>query len=209
MGLVALLLAVASVSLANLWAVRTSARRREIDLRLALGATRSRIIRQLFTEAIFITAIGAFLSLLFAGWGTALLVRLLSTGEDPITIAEPFDIRVLMFAFIMSIAIAAILSFISAALSAFRRSGVDLQHDARAVGYSRPAGKLRFILVTCQVTVAVILVAGAVVFGRSLYRLVTVDPGFNAQNVLIVDMDPLLAGYRDAALTSFYERATE
>jgi len=209
MGLVVLLLVVASVSLANLWAVRTSARRREIDLRLALGATRSRIVRQLFTEAIFITAIGAVLSLLFAGWGTALLVRLLSTGEDPVTIAEPLDIRVLTFAFTMSIAIAAILSFISALRPAFKRSGADLQPEARAVGYSRPAGKLRFVLVTCQVTVAVILVAGAVLFGRSLYRLVTVDPGFNAKNVLIVEMDPLLAGYRDAALTSFYERATD
>src|SRR5262245_8438142 len=209
MGFVVLLLAVASVSLANLWAVRASARRRELELRLALGASRSRIVRQLFTEAFFVTFIGALLSLLFAGWGTGLLTRWLSTGEGPIKISEPLDLRVLLFAFAIAVCIAAILSLISAVHPAFRHSGVFHQHENRTVGHSHSTGRLRFVLVICQVTVAVILVAGATLFGRSLYRLVSLDPGFNTKNVLIVNLDPLLAGYRDTVLAGFYERATE
>jgi putative ABC transport system permease protein len=190
-GLVALLLVVACATVANLLLAAAAGRRREIALRLAIGAGRRRLIQQLFLEGLLLAAAGGALGALFSTWAAELLVRLLSTSYNPLTLAVQVDGRVLTFtaAAIGTAAIAFTLAPIARAIRI--DPGPALKAGVRQTGGGpRPAGIAR-ALVIAQVALSVILLVGSALFVRNLSGLLTKDTGLDRENLLVVGVDVL------------------
>jgi putative ABC transport system permease protein len=209
MGLATLLLAIACASIANLLLARGTARRKEIAVRLAIGAKRARVFRQLITEALVLTVAGAALGLLFASWGAGLLVAFMTTSRELLALDTSIGWRTAGFTAAITLAISAG----SALLPALLATGGDVTGGLKHAGQPG-AGMLRRwsagkILVAVQVSLAVVLLAGAAVFGRSLARILTQDTGLDVARLLVVMPGAPAAGYRQSALLDFYLRAAE
>ena len=204
LALVALLLTVASASAANLLLARGVARRREIAVRLAIGASRSRLVRQMLTEALVWTLLGATVGLFVAGWGGAVLVKLMSTWEEPIALDVSTNWRVLTF----TLALALLTTALSAVLPGLRTTRLDpgaaMKDGGQAGGALLRRWSLGKSLVAGQVALTVLLLVGAALFVRSLQRVLAQDAGFERRNLLVLSTDPIAAGYKDARLTTFY-----
>jgi putative ABC transport system permease protein len=186
MGVVGLVLLIACANIASLMLARASARHKEIAVRKALGASRARLIRQLLTECVLLSTAGALLGVLFARWGTSLLVRFISTGNNSVFLDLSFDWRILCF----TGAVAVFTGFLFGVLPAFRSTRVSLTSamkgglavDSESRTKFRP-GKW---IVASQVSLSLILLVASGLFLRSLVKLVTLDVGFDRNNVLIV-----------------------
>lgn len=204
LGCVSLLLLATCASAANLLLARNSVRRREFAVRVALGASRSRVLRQSFTEGLLIALAAGALGVFVASQASVYVVSMLQTAEEPVWLDLTLDWRILGFAF--SVALATTLLF--AVLPAFRTGNVDpgpaLKETSRAI--RRSSGRW---LVAAQVALAVLLVCGAALFTRSLARTLYSDPGFDKRNLLVVRIDPLGAGYSGARLQKLYTQAAE
>jgi predicted permease len=193
MGAVVVLLLIACTNVANLMLARATRRQREMAVRMALGAGRMRLIRQIFTESLLLALGGAMVGLLFARWGARGLVLLISNGP-PIPLDIHPDIRVLGFTATVSV-FAAILFAIAPAI---RGTAVDpepaLRRDSRSLadaGGRRGAG----LLVVSEIALSVVLMAGAVLFVRTLANLRHMDMGFHPDHVLRVGINQVRAGY--------------
>jgi putative ABC transport system permease protein len=204
LALVVLLLAVASASAANLLLARGVARRREIGVRLAIGASRSRVVRQMLTEALVWTFLCAAVGLFLAGWGGTVLVSLMSTSEEPIALDVSTNWRVLTF----TLALALVTTALSAVLPGLRATRLDpgtaIKDGGQAGGSLLRRWSLGKTLVAAQVALTVLLLVGAALFVRSLQRVLAQDAGFERRNLLVLSTDPITAGYADARLTTFY-----
>lgn len=204
MGLVALVLLIACANTANLLLVRASARRREMGIRLSLGASRGRLLRQLLTESLLLSTVGAALGLLLAQWGSAVLVTLISSPDNPIVLDLNPDARVLLFTAAAAIA-AGLLFGMAPALHAARADARPLLTSAGA-----PAGlPLARVTVIAQVALSLVLLVGAGLFGRTLLNLDRIDPGFARDHVLFFGVNPTKAGYDEARARRFYDRLSE
>ncbi len=210
-GLVALVLVVACATVANLLLAAAAGRRRELALRLAIGAGRAHLVQQLFVEGLLLATAGGVLGLLFATWATDLLVRLLSTSYDPVAMALGVDGRVIAFT-AGAIGIAAIAFSLAPIVRAVRIDpGPVLKAGApQAGGDRRPAGIAR-ALVAAQVALSMVLLVGSALFVRNLTRLLTKDAGFDRDGLLVVNVDVLSpvsarssAGDRAPDLTVWY-----
>jgi len=204
-GLVALVLGVSCASASNLLLARGAARRREIAVRLAIGATRGRLLRQMLTEALIWNCLGATAGLLFGWWGRGLLVGMMVTAAEPITLDVPPDWRAMSFALVLTL----VTTTISALIPALRATRVDAGGELKLHG-SVNRGLLRHwslgkSLVALQVTLTMLLLTGAVLFSRSLNRILAQDAGFNRTGLIILSTDPLAAGYSGPRLFSFYD----
>lgn len=203
MALVGLLLAIACASVANLLLARGIARRKEIAVRLAIGAKRARIFRQLVTEALVFTLAGAAIGMVLASWAGGLLVRFLTTSRDHLALDTTPGWRTAGF----SIALAVAVSLVSALLPSLHASREDVTGGLKEAGRSG-SGLLRRwsagkALVAIQVALALILLAGAAVFGRSLARILAQDTGIDAGRLLVVSADAGAAGYQGHAQREF------
>ncbi|MFI5092671.1 MAG: ABC transporter permease [Candidatus Acidiferrum sp.] len=186
LGVVGLVLLIACANIASLMLARAAARHKEIAVRKALGASRARLIRQLLTECVMLSTGGALLGVLFARWGTSLLVRFISTGENRVYLDLSFDWRILGF----TAAAAVFTGLLFGVLPAFRSTRVSLTSamkgslamDAESRAKFRP-GKW---IVASQVALALVLLVASGLFLRSLVKLVTMDTGFDRNNVLLV-----------------------
>jgi putative ABC transport system permease protein len=202
MALVGLLLAIACASVANLLLARGGARRKEIAVRLAIGAKRARIFRQLVTESLVLTLAGAAIGLVLASWAAGLLVAFLTTSRDRLALDTAPGWRTIAF----SLALAAVVSFVSALVPAVQASRSDV---TGALKETRPgSGLLRRwsagkALVAIQVALALILLSGAAVFGHSLARILGQDTGIDAGRLLVVSADAAAAGYQGHAQRQF------
>jgi len=187
---------------ANLQLARASHRRREIALRLALGAGRGRVVRQLLTESILLASIGGALALALAGRGSAALVRMISTGDSPV----PLDVRPdwQIFGFTAAVSLAAgILFGLAPALRGTRVDpGPAIKEGTGTAGRSSHA--LDRVLVVAQVALSVVLITGAGLFVRTLQKLWSVDVGYDRDNVLMVSVDARLAGYPSGRAGAVY-----
>jgi len=204
-GVVTLVLAIACANVAGLLLGRGAARRRDLALRRALGATRARVIRQLLTEAAVLSLAGAAAGLALAWWGTAVLSALAPAdfiGEQALRI----DARVLAFALIIAVACGlGFGAFPALQLSRDVLSGALGEGGARTSG-SRHAGRTRDALVAIEIAVAVILLVGSILFVRSFVRLTNVDVGLDTHNLLTFEIN--LTGERarlQATQVQFYE----
>jgi predicted permease len=201
MAVVGLVLLIACANIANLLLARAAARRREIAVRLALGARRSRLLRQFLTESLLLSAGGGALGLLLAWWGSNGLVVFMSNGQDRILPALTPDARVLAF----TAAVSVLTGVFFGLAPAFRATRVDAGptlKETRAMSASNRLGK---ILVVSQAALSLVLLIGATLVARSLRNLETMNPGFDRNNVLIVNLDADSAGYKGARLNSYYQ----
>ena len=206
MVIVGLVLLIACANVGNLMLSRAAGRKAEISLRLALGASRFRIVRQLLTESFLLAAVGGICGILFAQWGVRVLVALVAK-TTPLDV-QP-DVRVLVFTAIVSL-MAGLLFGTIPALSA---SKTDLTTAIKEKS-SRPRRRgLRFSLasslVIAQVGLSMVLLAGAGLFARSLMKLQEENLGFDRDHVLVVGIDPRLGGYKPAGLTALYRQLLE
>jgi putative ABC transport system permease protein len=186
MGVVGLVLLIACANIASLMLARASARHKEIAVRKALGASRARLIRQLLTECVLLSTAGAVLGILFARWGSALLVRYISTGDNKVFLDLSFDWRTLSFTAGAAV-FTGILFGVLPALRSTRVSLTSAMKGSQAVdAESRTTFRAGKWIVASQVALSLVLLVASGLFLRSLVKLVTMDVGFDRNNVLIV-----------------------
>ena len=194
MGIVGLVLAIACANVAGVLLARATARRHEIAVRLAIGAGRARLVRQMLVEATLLFLIGAGAGLALARVMTTMLVSLLPTLPVPVDVSLPLDARAMAFTLGLSL-VAAVLSGLAPALHASRAEVLSsLKSDAQG-GPERL--RLRHAFVVSQVAFSIVLVVGAALFVRALQRAADVDPGFDPRGVELASLDLALGGYTD------------
>ncbi|HET9741187.1 MAG TPA: ABC transporter permease [Terriglobales bacterium] len=205
MGMVGLVLFIACANVAGLLMARASGRRKEIAVRLGLGASRSRIIRQLLAESVLLGIIGGFAGLLVSLWASSALVRLLSTGRSPIDLSVHPDFRVLGFTAATSILSGIVFGLIPA-LTATRVSVVPALKESGTQTLAA-AGRFRLgkSLVAGQVALSLLLLVAAGLLLRSLEHLQRANLGFDQHALLNFEVRPGLNGYKNDALANYYE----
>jgi predicted permease len=190
MGIVAIVLLIGCANVANLLLARGSARRSEIAVRLAIGAGRGRLIRQMLTEGAVLVALGTAAGILFARWGVAFLVGVFAAGRAALVLEPRFDLRVLAF----TAAVAVVTGLLFSVLPALHATRVDAAKPADSARISTPGARLRVgqALVVTQVTLSLVLLCGAALFLRTLHNLTTLESGFNREGVLTMQVDAVL-----------------
>jgi predicted permease len=189
MGIVAVVLVIGCANVANLLLARATARQNEIAVRLAIGASRGRLIRQLLTEGVVLVSLGAAAGLLFARWGASFLVAVLAGPAERVVLQPHFDLRVLGFTAGVSIATALLFSL----APALRATRVDAAKPGSVVR-STPQNRLGRALVVVQVTLSVLLLCGAALFVRTLHNLNGVASGFDHDGILTMQVEATVPG---------------
>ena len=209
LGVTAIVLVIACANLANLMLARATAREREIAVRLAIGASRRRIVRQMLTESLLLAALGAAGGLLVARWPRAFLISFLSTDGSPVFVDLAPDWRV--FGFTAGVALVACVLFgLAPAVRATRTPpGVAMKTGSRTTTDGRERFGVRRALVVAQVALSLVLVVGALLFVRTLRNLTQMDPGFRQDGVLVADLDYRKAGIDASAIRSVDRRVLE
>ncbi len=198
MGAVGLVLLIACANVANLLLARAVSRRREIAVRLALGASRSRLIQQLITETLLLAVIGGGIGLLLGAKGAQLLARIQLPTDIPMALDLSPDVRVIGF----TIAVSLLTGILFGLAPAWQASSPDivpsLKTDTATTGWR--SGKLRLsnALVVAQVMLSLLLLVCGGLFYRSLQHARSIDPGFNPRNALLGAVDVGLQGYDEA-----------
>ena len=205
---VALVLLIACANIANLLLARATARRQELSLRVALGASRLRIARQLLAESLLLSATGAILGLALAQWGSRLLVRQLSTSVNNVFLTLSIDWRILGFTAAVAIATAVLFGM----APVLRGTRVQPNDALKARGRGN-AGEARFglgsLLVVGQVALSLVLVVAAGLFVRTFASLATRDLGFERNSVLVATINPLPARLEPAARFELFRLALD
>ncbi|MEO7699703.1 MAG: ABC transporter permease, partial [Opitutus sp.] len=208
MGVVALVLLVACANVANLLLARGAARRREIAVRLALGASRARLVRQLLAESILLAALGAATGLVFSVWGTRALIALQPFGSRPLEFDTPLDWRVLAFTSVGALG-TGIFFGLAPALRATRLNLTEeFQGGGRALGTGSRSALAKSLMVT-QVALSVVLMVGAGLFVRTLRNLQNVDVGFNREQLLLFEVSPAIKGVRGSRIKATVDRVRD
>jgi predicted permease len=184
LGLTGLVLLIACANLSNLMLARTRAREREFAVRLALGAGRGRLIRQMLTEGLLLTGVGTAFGLALASVLSRVILRFLETQGSQLSLDLTPDWRMLAFTAGITSLTCVLLSLAQAIRAARGRAAEAMKAGARGITTDRSRFGSQRLLVVIQVSVSLILVAGAFLFIESFRRLVTMDPGFRAQGVL-------------------------
>jgi predicted permease len=210
LGVVGLVLLIACANVANLLLSRAAGRQKEIGLRLALGASRWRLMRQLLTESVLLAVLGGLLGILFAVWiKDGLLAVSLWGGRGMSLVLHPqLDWRVLSF----TLALSLLTGIIFGLAPAWRTTRVDLTPSLKDSGRGSSAVHRSLLsrgLVVVQVALSLLLLVGAGLFVRTLLNLQRVDPGFNTQNHLLFEVQPALIGYKDEKLRQVYQQISE
>ncbi len=203
--IVAIVLLIACANVANLLLARAALRTPEITVRVAVGAGRWRLIRQLLTEAILLSIIGGLVGVLFAYWGKNFLVAMAGRDSDflPPDIAPNLNWRVLLF----TLAVSLLTGILFGLMPAWRASRPDLtqglKQGQRTTGV---VSRLSKGLVIAQVALSLLLLIGAGLFIRTLYNLQNVNVGFNQENLLLFTLQPEQGGYKEDRLLQFYQQ---
>jgi len=189
LGTAGLVLLIACANLANLMLARASAREREIAVRLALGAPRGRVIRQMLAESFLLAAIGAGSGLLLSGVLSRFLVSFLGTEDNPLFLDLHPDWRVLGFTIGAGVLTCLLFGLAPALRAASIGPSEAMKAGGRGLTASRERFGLRRVLATAQIALSLVLVAGALLFSRSLRNVTNIDPGFRPDGILIADAD--------------------
>ncbi len=207
MAIVGLILMIVCVNVAGILLVRATARRREMAVRLALGAGKARILRQLLTEGVLLFVLGGGAGLLVAAWMCDAILRMIPALPIPVSLELHMDWRVLSFALGVSL-VSGVLSALAPALQvASPRIVTALKDDAQ--GASTRKLRLRNALVLGQVALSLVLLVCAGLFLRALSRANMLDPGFDVADVQTVELDFSLAGYTDETGPAFSRQLLE
>ncbi len=207
MTLVGMILALACANVANLLLARAAARRREMAVRLSVGAGRLRVIRQLLTESVLLAALGGVLGVLFAIWGIRFLTLLLANGQANFTLRADLNWRVLGAAAALSI-LTGVLFGLAPAMQSARVDLLSALKETRA-GQSRGRHafwrvSLSHMLVVGQIAISLLMLVAAGLFVRTLSNLHSIDLGFSRENILLFQMNARQAGHQDPEIAAFY-----
>jgi predicted permease len=209
MTMVGLILTIACANLANLLLARSAARRREMAVRLSLGAGRFRIIRQLLTESLLLSLCGGVFGIFVGALGIRALTLLLADGREDFDIHAQMDWRVLLF----TLLIVFLSAFLFGFAPAIQATRVDVTPALKEAHASTPRARRRrfgipfglsHVLVVWQIASALLLVSAAGLFARTLSNLRSVAVGFNQENLLLFHVDAAQAGYSDSSLRNLY-----
>ncbi|MBL7184914.1 MAG: ABC transporter permease [Phycisphaerae bacterium] len=214
MGLSAVVLLISCLNLANMLIVRGAGRHREIAIRMAIGGGRLRIVQQLLIESLLLAILGGAFGLILAFWGTRILNAWMGSLQLPIdltgSLRTDLDVRVLAGTLGFCL-IAAVLSGLKPALRLSRREvAADLKESRGEV--LRSTGRVRRprgLSIVCQIALSVVLVMGAALFTRSALHTAWANSGFDVGGKLLIELDPLAAGYDLARAQQVYETLAE
>ncbi len=189
LGLSALVLLTACANIANLLLARAGARKREMAVRLATGASRGRVVRQLLSESLLLATLGAALGAVLAQAISATLVSFLSTGRDPLFVSLTPDWRILGFAAVTAL----VTTMLFGLLPALRATAAPLEAVMRSSSRGLTSSRARLgwqrALVVAQVALSLVMVTGALLFASSLRNLTGLDTGFTPDDMVVVDVD--------------------
>jgi predicted permease len=206
---VGLVLIVACANVAGMLLARAAARQKEISVRLAIGATRGRLIRQLVTESVLLSLFGAAGGLLIASW----LTRAVTSLDLPIPVPLSLDIRIDARVLAFSVMVSLLSGVLAGIMPALRASSTDLSSAMKGGAGGTRGGRLRWsardTMVAAQIAVTAVLVVTAGLLGRSLLAMQRADVGFRTGGVAVVSTDPGMLRYDDARAQQFYVQALE
>ncbi|HLY20539.1 MAG TPA: ABC transporter permease [Bryobacteraceae bacterium] len=203
MAVVALLLLIACANIASLLLARAAGRRREMAVRVSLGAGRLRLLRQQLTESVLLSALGGLVGILLANWGTDLLVRIMGSGRMRVELQARPDLVVLLFTAGIAF-LTGILFGLAPAWQTFRSAPMFFLRESARAGETRGRRLFGKCLVVAQVAISVALLSAAGLFVRHLSQLEHVDLGFRRDHVLLVDLNPAGSGYDGERLSRAY-----
>lgn len=200
LAMVGLILAIACANIANLLLARAAARRREIAVRLSLGAGRFRVVRQLLTESVLLASLGGAFGLLFAIWGVRALTLLLSSEQQNFTLHAELNWSVLGVTAALSVA-CGLLFGLAPAIQSTRPDVMPALKNGLGSG---PRHRAQHLLVIAQITISFLLLVAAGLFVRTLNKLHSVQLGYARENILLFSLNARQAGHRDPEITNFY-----
>ena len=210
LGITGLVLLIACANLANLMLARASAREREMAVRLALGASRPRLLRQLLTESLLLAAGGAALGAGLAHGLCGAIVSLVSTQGDPLRLDLSADGRVLAFTATVAVLTCVVFGLSPALRSSRTEPGAAMRTGGRGLTSGRERLSFQRLLVVMQIAVSLVLLVGALLMAQSFRNLMSVDPGFRQEGILVVFLDmsglPLPAARREGFRREVAER---
>ncbi|MGE0129985.1 MAG: ABC transporter permease [Blastocatellales bacterium] len=191
---VGLVLLIACANVANLMLARAGAREKEVAIRLAIGATRGRLVRQLLTESVLLALMGGVFGLLLAVWGTDVLLKV-----NPVEIPQLDDLKVNSQILGFTLGVSLLTGLIFGLIPALQSSRTDLNRTLKEGGRDSRSGgsRVRSALVVAEVAVALVLLVGAGLLLKSFARLQHIDPGFSPNNVLTFNLQLPVSSYRD------------
>jgi predicted permease len=209
MAMVGLVLLIACANVANLLLARAAARQREIAVRLALGAGRGRVVRQLLVESVVLALAGGAAGIAIAYSSGGVLLRFLPDSDANLSLATTPDLRVLAFALVLSLATGVLFGLVPALQSTRPAIAPTLKDQASNVSAGGGQARIRMTLVAAQVALSLVLLVGAGLFARSLFNLREVDPGFKADHLMSFEVDPSLNGYTQPRMKQLFERLAD
>ena len=198
--MVGLILAIACANIANLLLARAAARRREMAVRLSLGAGRFRVVRQLLTESVMVASLGGALGLLFAIWGVRTLTFLFSKGQENFTLHAELNWNVLGVTAALSV-VCGLLFGLAPAIQSTRPDVMPALKNGRGGG---PRRRAQHVLVVAQIAISFLLLVAAGLFVRTLNNLNSVQLGYARENILLFSLNARQAGHRDPEIAIFY-----
>ncbi len=187
LGAVGFILLITCANMANMTLARGTARRREVAVRVALGASRARVVRQLLTETILLGLVGGFFGLLISLWGVDVLMAANPVGELPGGQVPHMDVRVLSFALAVSVLTGIVFGLVPALQLSKTNLVKTLKEGGRGSGEGAGQKRLRAIFVVSQVALSLVLLIGTGLLISSFYRVLHVSPGFNPENLLTME----------------------
>ncbi|WP_321470572.1 ABC transporter permease [uncultured Paludibaculum sp.] len=201
LAMVGLILAITCVNIANLLLARAAARRREMAIRLSLGAGRLRVVRQLLTECVMLASLGGALGVLFAIWGMRWLTFLFSKGQDNFTLHAELNWQVLGVTAALSVLCGLIFGLVPA-IQSTRPDVIPALKDGRGGGSRH---RTQHVLVVAQIAMSFLILVAAGLFVQTLNKLHSVQLGYARENILLFSLNARQAGHRDPEIATFYE----
>jgi predicted permease len=205
LGVVGLVLLITCANVANLLLARAAKRRKEVAIRLTLGATRARLIRQLLTESVLLSCLGGLAGLLLSIWLTSFLSAIKPKVPLPLNVEFHTDWRVLTFTLVLSILVGIVFGLVPA-LQASKHELVPALKDQIDPGNPRRVWSLRNALVIGQVAISIVVLIAAGLFLRSLGHARAINPGFDADRILTLSFNTTAQGYDATTANQFYQQ---
>jgi len=200
LAMVGLILAMTCANIANLLLARAAARRREMAVRLSLGAGRFRVVRQLLTESVILASMGGALGVLFAMWGTRALTFLFSKGEENFTLHAELNWQVLG----VTAALSVVCGLLFGLVPAIQSTRPDVMPTLKTGRVGGPRRRMQHVLVVAQIAASFLILVAAGLFVQTLDKLHSIPLGYARENILLFSMNARQAGHKDPEIASFY-----